>query len=181
MLAQASSLPKVLNLSPVAAMADGSDTELEHDDDGGRGGGVANTDVNYDAWHKQEHRAEPAQSDGREEQGQASTESRLMDLPRTPTSPAMTITVGDGVADTRADTIPDGPWTPTLERTPGSPPSWAQHWHRLPPPATEPPTMPPKRVYALNRGFRCTYCSRVMPYRWRRRHIRSRHICPWAY
>ena len=50
--------------------------ELEHDDDGGRGGGVANTDDNYDAWHKQEHRAEPAQSDGREEQGQASTVNR---------------------------------------------------------------------------------------------------------
>jgi hypothetical protein len=47
--------------------------ELEHDDDGGRGGGVANMS---EAWHNQEHRAEPAQSPGREEQGQASTLNR---------------------------------------------------------------------------------------------------------
>ena len=42
--------------------------ELEHDDDDGRGGGVASMS---EAWHKQEHRAEPAQCG--EEQGQAPT------------------------------------------------------------------------------------------------------------
>ena len=47
--------------------------ELEHDDDGGRGGGFADMS---EAWYKQEHRAEPAQSQGREEQGHSSTLNR---------------------------------------------------------------------------------------------------------